>query len=632
MATLDSPRDFVQSGWDRARELGDRWSRLTISALDSFAYIQPTAINFEVPVDLQVDYGTFARPQAPPRPVIAEIAVTLPAPPAAADITVPELTPVPAEPSFALAYAKPAAPNRALPTRPDDEEVSLVQIEIPDAPALPDIEDPELYRITLPTMPNFTVPEFEGTRPTHSLQVPQRTFNWQATAYDSSLLTTIQSRLGDMTVNGLGLPPAIEQAIFERTRGREDEISLQAEQEAVADLAHRGLRQPAGLLQRRLDRVRAESRRRTSSANRDLSIAVADRNIDATKFALSQAIALEMALVQANTANNELALRGAEAAQQVGIDLFNAAVALHNADVEGFKADASVYETRIRALSEQINQVKVQIDAQKVIGDVNESLIRGLAERLRARAVLVDLYGKNIEAARAKGEYNTQLLTQRRIRLETFGVDVDAWAKEQDGYRISVDAELGNLRGQEVMANVFGRRIEAWKTVNSGYFEQGRFRIEAQIQRLEQYKAALQGALADLQRQQAGADTKLRTYLADGNIFGAQAQVSALEGDHADRQARMRIETANLRIATSHRSAELNANYMVKIIDQQIEALKGKATVVAQLAASSQSGVNFGASYSGSLSVGSSANYSTGWSYAGDTVDANPPAYIYPSF
>lgn len=632
MATggLNTPRDFVQSGWDYQRDLGMTWRNYTLQALNNFSYIQPQAISFEVPVDLQVDYGTFSRPQAPTRPDVADIAVTLPTAPTLPDIDVPALAPTPTEPTFDLTYGRVAAPNVAMPVRPDLPEAELTPIEIPDAPALPDIEDPTLYTLNLPSVPDLTLPEFEGVRPTFDLEPPQRTFNWQATAYDSDLLDTVKSRLADMTVNGLGLPPAVEQAIFERTRGREDTLTLQAQQEGEAALAARGLRQPAGLIQRMLTRISTESRQRTSAANRDLGIEVARLNVDAVKTAIAQAVALEVALIGANTANNELALRGAQAEQQVAIDLFNAAVALHNAQWEGFKADAAVFESRIRAIGLEIDQYKAQVDAQKVIGDVNESLIRGLAERLRARQVLVDIYRANIEGARAKGEYNTQLLTQRRLRLDTFGADVDAWMKQLQGYGIEVDAELKNLGGQEVLANVYGRRVEAWRSIGSGYYEQARLRIDAQVQQLERYKALLQGALIDSQTQQATAETKLRQYATDGTIMGILAQVSALEGEHADRQARMRVEAATLRIGTAQKSAELTANYAIKVIDQQIEVLKGKAAVVAQLAASSQSGVNFGASYSGSMSIGGS--YGTNWSYSGDTDDSNPPVFLVPGF
>lgn len=627
---LNTPRDFVQSGWDYQREIGNTWRTYTLEALNNFSYIQPQPISFEVPVDLQVDYGSFTRPLAPTRPDVADIEVTLPAAPALADVDVPALAPTPSEPTFNLTYGKVAAPNAPMPTRPDLPEVDLAPIDIPDAPALPDIADPTLYEIRLPAVPDLTLPEFEGVRPTFELELPRRTFNWQATAYDSDLLDTVKSRLADMTVNGLGLPPEVEQAIFERTRGREDAITLQAQQEAETGLAARGLRQPAGLLQRMLGRIAAESRQRTSGANRDLGIEVARINVDSVKTAIAQAVALEVALIGANTANNELALRGAQAEQQVAIDLFNSAVALHNAQWEGFKADAAVFESRIRALSEEINLYKAQVDAQKVIGDVNESLIRGLAERLRARQVLVDIYRANIEGARAKGEYNTQLLTQRRLRLETFSADVDAWTKQLQGYGIEVDAELSQLRGQEILANVYGRRVEAWRTIGSGYYEQAKLRIDAQIQQLERYRAQLQGALIDSQTQQAAAETKLRGYATDATVMGVQAQVSALEGEHADRQARLRIEAANMRIGTAQRSLELTGNYALKVIDQQIEVLKGKAAVVAQLAASSQSGVNFGASYSGGMSI--SGSYGTSWTYSGDTDDSNPPRLLVPGF
>jgi hypothetical protein len=407
-------------------------------------------------------------------------------------------------------------------------------------------------------------------------------------------------------------------------------LALQAVQDVADDLATRGLRQPGGLFRRARERVAAEARQKSAGASRDLSIEVARQNVDAVRFALSTAISLEVSLVQANTANNELALRGAQATQQFAIDLFNARVALHNADWEGFKADASVFESRIRALNSQIELYKGQVDAQKVVGEVNESLVRALAERLRARGVLIDLYRANIEGARAKGEYNTQLLEQDRLRLQKFGADVDAWAKQQDGYRIAVEAELGNARFHEVMGNVYGRRVEAWATRNRAYFDQGRFTIEAQIQKLERYKAALQGALIDSQTQVAANDTKIRAYAADGNIYGVQAQVSGLEGEFADRQQRLRVESANLRVNTLQKSAELTANYALKVIDQEIEVLKAKAQVVSQMGASTMSGMSFGASYGGSMSVNGS--YGTNWSFSGNADDTNPPYFAAPGF
>lgn len=619
-AGLNSPRDFVLSGWNYQRDLGNTWREYVIESLANFSAIQPAPISFEVPVDLTVDYGTFIVPTPPTRPTFSDVSVTLPTAPVLADVAAPAVTDAPVEPDFgALTYSKPAAPNTAMPVRPDLAEPTLIQIVVPDAPALPDIEDPTLYDIVLPDVPTFTVPTFDAVRPVRDFTVPVQTFAWQAVAYDNTMIDSVKSRLSDMTINGLGLPADVEQALFDRQRNREDALTLQATQDASDTLASRGLRQPQGLLTRTLDRIRTESRQRTSGANRDLTIRMAELAVEGVKFALSQAITLEVALVQVNVQNNELALKGASAAQQFAIDLFNTRVALFNADMEGFKTDAAVFESRIRALDSQVNLYKSQVDAQKVIGDVNESLVRSLSERLRARGVLIDLYRANVEAARAKGEINTQLLEQERLRLQTFQADVEAWSTQQQGYKISVDAELGNVQALEALGNVYGRRVETWATKNKLYFDQGRFQIEAQIQQLEKYKALLQGANIDAQTQIAVRDSQTRVYGADVAAYGTQGQIAGLQAAQADRQASLRVETARLRIETAQKSAELTANYAIKVIDEQIEVLKAKAQIVAQLAASSQSGVNFGASYSGSIGIGMSASHSVSWS--GDAPD-----------
>jgi hypothetical protein len=628
--SLDTPRDFVQSGWDYQRDLGNTWREYVISALDNFQYVVPQAISFEVPPDLTIDYGSFVRPVAPERPTFADVSVTLPVAPTLDDITIPDLAAVPVEPTFDTTYVKPTAPNAAMPVRPEDDDVVLLDIAIPDAPTIALPDEPTLYAIDLPALPDLTVPTFDGVRPVRDFTVPAQQFAWQAVAYDETTINAIKSRLSDMQVNGLGLPAAVEAALFDRQRGREDVISLAAIQYAASDLAARGLRQPAGLMTRRLDRIGAENRQRTSSANRDLTIRMAEMNVESVRFALSQAVTLESTLVQINVQNNELALKGASAAQQFLNDVFNMQVTLHNAEWDGFKTDAAVFESRIRALDSQVSLYKSQIDGQKVIGDLNESLVRSYGETVRSRDTLIAIYRAQIEAGVAKGTLNTQKLEQARLRLQTFSEDVNAWAKQQDGYRISVDAELGNLRAQEVLANVFGQRINAMKTINESYFAQGEFQIKKQIQQLELFRAKLQGAQIDSQTQVAALDAKVRVYAADGSIFGVQGQVSAAESAAHDRTAELRLGAARLTAETQQKSLEMTANYAIKVIDEQIEVLKAKAQVVAQLAASSQSGVNFGASYSGSIGI--SAGYSTSFGYSGDTDDANPPTFLIPGF
>lgn len=610
---LNTPRDFVQAGWDYQKNLGSTWRNYTLEQLSRFNSIELTPITFDVPVDLQVDFGTFTRPDVPARPALPDTEVALPPAPPVADIPIPQIDAAPADPDFGnLTYVRPAAPNRPLPTRPDGTDPVLDTITVPDAPELDLPADPTLYALNLPEPPDIDIPQFLAQRPVRDFEAPGQTFSYVQAAYDRSTIDTIKARLGDIFTNGLGLPPEVEAAIFDRARGREDTLSLKAQQEAESAFAARGLRGHSGLFYRMLRRGLDANREATSAINRDLSIRAAEMAVEGIRFALAQGITLEASLLQSHNQENELALRAAQATQEVTIALYNARVALFAAEWEGFKAEAQVFGERVRALDAEVEIYAKQVDAQKAIGDVNESLVRAYAEKMRARTALVDIYRANIEAARARGELNTQRLEQQRLRLQAFGQDIDAWAKEQDAYRINVEAELGNIRALEAMGNIHNNRLNFWRTRNAAYFDQGRFRMEVEAQRLERFKAMLDGARTDSALKLARLDGVLRTYVTDAQIFTAQAQVSTAEAAAADRTASQRIEAARLRIETAQKNLELTANYAMKGVDAEIAVIRGRADIVAQLAASSQSGVNFAANYSGSLgySFGRSASWS----------------------
>lgn len=620
---LNTPRDFVQSGWDYTRSMGQIWVNYTRDYLNDFEDIAIAPMSFETPVDLQIDYSTFVRPLAPTAPDDAIVEVAMPAVPVLDQVAVPTISAEPEEPDFSgLVYVRPTAPNRPLPEVPADITPVLTPVEVPDAPAITMPADPVLYALNLPTDFDLEVPEFTATAPVRNFDVPPMSFAWQWQDYNSDLVDTIKARLSDMVVNGLGLSPEEEAALFDRMRGREDVLSLQAMGEASDAIAAKGLRQPAGLLSRALERVGIQNRQNSRTGNRDLSIRMADMRIENIRFALSTAISLEVSLIQANVSRNELALRGAQAVQEIAVTLFNAKVALHNAEVAAFKVEADVFGERIRALQAEADVLRTQVEAQKAIGELNESLVRAYGEKMRALGILVDIHRSQVEAARAKAELNTQTLEQGRLRLQAYDIQVGAWAKEQDAYRISVDAELGNVRAQEVLGNVFSTRVQAWRTKNAAYFDQGRFQIESQAQELERYRAELVGAQIDSQIQLSAIDARLRRFATQGSVYQAEAQVVAAESAAHDRTAQMRLGVAQLRVTTMQRNNELAGNYALKTIDAQIETLKAKAGIVGQLAASSQSGVNFGASYSGSLGVGFS--YGKNFSYSGDTDDQNP--------
>ena len=616
--SLVTPRDFVQSGWDYQRQLGDRWRDYAMTQLANLNAITITPMTFETPVDLQLEFGTFTRPTAPTRPTLPSVAVSMPAAPTLEAIPDPTIAEAPAEPDFTgLTYVRPAAPNRPAPTRPVTADIVLDAITVPDAPAFDMPDDPDLYQLNLPVVPDIVIPEFLATRPVRDFGAPGQTFAYAPAAYDRSHIDTIRARLADIFQDGLGLPPHIEDAIFDRARGREDMLAQKSVQEAEAMMAARGIRSAGGLLQRKVDQIRAEASRNASGVGRDIAIRQSEMAVEGIRFALTQSIGFETSLLQSHVQENELSLRAAEATQRVSVELFNARVALYNAEWEGFRSEAQAFEARIRAIQSEVEIYRAQVEAQKTLGDVNESLVRAFAERLRARNTLVEIYRAQVEAARVRGELNTQKLEQQRLTLEAFGQDVEAWGKEWDAHRINVDAELGNIRAYSEMANVWRARVDVWQNRNNAYFEQGRFRIQRQEQQLSRFRSELDAARTESQLRLGEMDGLLRAYSTDAQLYGVEGQISATESAAADRTVEQRIAAARLRIETAQNNLRLNADYAIKGIDALIAVKRGQADIVAQLAASSASGVNFSAGYSGGLSF----SYGRSASWSGEAPD-----------
>lgn len=620
---LATPRDFVQSGWDYIRSKSGDLLDLAQLAVGDIANFQYEPIQFDFNVDLNPEYGTFVRPVAPVVPDLGDVDVTLPTQPTVSPITIPDLGTAPAEPDFSgLNYAPIAAPDAPMPTLPTDLQPVLDVITVPDAPTFTLPALPTLYALNLPDPPTITLPEFTGVRPTFDLEAPDSAFNWQEVAYNSTLLDAVKTRLQSMMDGGLGLPPHIEQAIFDRGRNRAEILSRKRVQEVAEELGNRGLYEPAPYLAHRLDQAREHGRAEAAGQNRDITIAATQIEVESIRFAITQAGALEIALIQQNSALNDRALRAAQVGHEIAMTVFNAQVELAKLDVELFQADAAVFRDRIQAAIAQAEVYRAQIEGQKAIGDVNESLIRAYAEQVRSVDALANIYRSQVEAAKARSELNTQKLEQVRVRVQAFGAEVEAWKGLQESYRIAQEGELGKVRVFEAIGNVYGRRVEAYRTKGDAYIEQGRFQLAQQGLQWDGYRGALEGVRTIIAAQTGTIDARARTFAARAGMYQAEAQVSASEMAAYDRNAQLRIEAVRAKMDILGKGIELRITQANQIGTLYVEQLKSKAQLLTQQAASLWSGVNFGASYSGSLGV--SYGYGKNYGYSGDTVDSNP--------
>lgn len=618
---------LVNEAWDYYREIGNSWLVMAGTAITDLGSVHVEPISFSVDYNIDSFLGGFVRPVKPTVPTFNTITPSLPEAPVLDDVDVRLLGDAPAEPDFTtyMNYAPPSPPTQPVPVAPSDVMPTLDAIVIPDRPdyVLPDL--PTLYDLNLPVPPVINLPVFDGVKPVFDIPMPDDgILAWEETPYTSLLKDELTAKIRDMMQGGLGLPLAVEQALFDRGRAREDRISRKQVMEITEDMAARGMSEPNGILGKRLQQAREANRDAVHGLNRDITIKTAEMAVENVKFAIGQGMALEQTLIQQNLAINDRALRAALAVRDYGLQRLNALISYANLQQQSYATDAQVWRDRIAGELSKLEVFKSQIDAQRLVGEINRDLVARYVAQYEGVKVMSDFYKSDIDAARVKGEINVQRISAAKLVLERFSTEVDGWGKLQDGYKTQVEAALGTTRFAETLANIFATRMNGYKTKGEAYFQEGRFQLERNTQTLDLFKANLSGAEQDLRGQLAQLDSQLRSFNAEVEMYQVDGSIAQAESASLDRTTSLRIENERNRTSVALENARLRIDQALKIGEILVEQIKAKAAAISQLAASSQSGVNFGASLSGSLGYSYSKSASISWSGEVDDNTALP--------
>lgn len=114
------------------------------------------------------------------------------------------------------------------------------------------------------------------------------------------LKTQVDGWICDTIENGAtGIPAAVENAIWQRSRERELRDAVRLEAEVSQEWAGRGFMLPPGALVVQLDQLRQEAANKVSTHSRDVAIKQAEIQIETIKFAVEQGIRLRLGIVAA---------------------------------------------------------------------------------------------------------------------------------------------------------------------------------------------------------------------------------------------------------------------------------------------------------------------------------------------
>lgn len=600
---------IVQDGYTRYINKGDLWEQKATFALDQFANYNVLPIEFGVGVNLTNIEQTFTRPTRPTEPALPSISTSIPGVPALAALVLKTAGDAPIEPNLdsLLTYTAPDSPNSPVPSRPEIN-VELVPVEVEGRGTITLPVPPTLEQLGVVAFPTINLPTFQGTRPSFSIDVPlDGQLEYQETEYTPALAGAIQAALGSMLQGGSGLPLAVEQAIFDRGRGREDRLSRKQVIEVAEDMAARGFDEPTGVLPSRLREVRGDNREKAAALNRDLAIRIAEIGLENIRSELAQGIAWEQVLISKAEAQNERALRVATYARDYGLRRVDALTAINNLALAAYQADAAVFRDLIAAELSKLQEIDGRIKLEQLKGAVNENLIREYEAQWKGVQALADFYKIDVEAAKVKGEINVQRIQQAELYVRQYSTDVDAWGKLQDAHRTEMEASMAPLRAAELLSGVFANRVNAYRTKSEAAQGENRMQLETNAQTIELGRLGLARAEQVRLAESAAVDAILRRFSGSVGLYQADGSIAQAESASRDRVVQLAVEQNRSAAEIALKGTDLAIQQMLKIGEIMERKLEGLAQVLSQLSSASQAAVNLGAH------IGYQGNDATVW-------------------
>lgn len=565
-------------------------------------------------------------------------AVTLPAPPPSSiNLALPTLDTVtldlPAEPGDILTFqdispivpgALPtlnaSAPTITLPTEPSQMagftqvtpiiNTSLVFPEPPAELLNPLITAPTLNDRAEPDAPQIMLPAFGAMAPVDTSTVPTDLAGSFDDAYRNAAPSTvsmvngyvdammtkynpryteqmaaIETQLATYMAGGTGLKPAVENAIYERARSKNDAETRRVRDANWADAAARGFTLPHGALMAGNQAARQAGADNNAAAAREIVVMQAELEQKNLQFAVTTSTGLRTMLLNASlsymqnlTAINGQALDYAKSVLGSIIESYNTAVKAYSLKLDLYKTEAAVHETKLKSAMAGIELYKAEIDALQAMTQVDKSKVDVYRARIEALVSLSNVYKSQIDAVQGRASLEKLKLDLFQTQVQTYTAQVQGKNSEWQGYRAAIEGQTAKAQIFNTQVQAYGAQVQGYKAGIDAQSEVVRSQALTNEARAKQYSAVLSGYQTVVQARGEVAKIKIESQRAVINAFQAQTSY-AVSNAHVAQEYYKSVSTVGI----------ANAEFKLKAILGEIQSKNNFQGTIASLASHSAS-------------------------------------------
>lgn len=524
--------------------------------------------------------------------------------------SIPSLDSVPSIPALNIPEFKSSISSLNIPKPPAwtapptvPVEPTLGDVTVPDMPALVLPAAPTLAEITVPDFNGLTLPTFNATAPEFAGTALPGILQWSEPTYHPEIIDDVVVQLRKLWDGGSGIPAAVEQAMWARAAERED-LTVERELDNVSEeFSMRGFTMPPGMQAARIDQLRQDLTVKKLGLNRELTVQIAQWQVENIRFACTQAIAAENVYVNLFLNQAQRLFEAARFQIESQINIYNAQVALFNARMNGYQISAQVFNTLVQAELSKIEVFKAKVEAELARGQVNVQKVQAYTVMIDALKAQTDIYRTQMQGAETKSNV-------LRNKIEVFKAKVQAYAEQINAQKIVFDAYESQVKGESAKAGIIDAEARAYAALIQGkstIADIGMKKADVAIQKnrvlIEGYQAQLEAEKTRMQSQLSVIQSGAQAYIADTQRFSAVAQA---EGTKA--QVMVTAKEAELRTNVAFYQAQVqaylgNMEQLIRKAALIVDALKAAGGISSTLAAGAMAGVHVGATLSGGGSV-----------------------------
>ena len=518
-----------------------------------------------------------------------------------------------------------AAPTLDLPTAPTinygaaPTVPTIGAVTVPAAPVLPSVPAPTYLELSTPTFAGVDLrPDYLSRLeniPTLDLVAPTPYHYTRGAGYASELLSNLKATLNERVKGGTGLPPAVEQAIWDRARSRETRIGLANEAEVMRSAEARGFHLPDGVLAAQLREAQQAYYEKLSGLSRDVAIKQAELEQENLKQTIAAGMQLEGQLIDYSFKLEQLTFESAKVAADTAIQAYNAQVERFKALMSAYGVYASAYEAIIKAELSKVEVYKAELQGEQAKAEINTAMVQQFKAQIEAGMAQVEVFKAQVSGANTLVQLEQAKIGAVGEQIKAYVAQINAETAKVEAYKASVQAEATKVEIYGTKAKVFSAKAGA--QAEKARAEIGRFTALAQGQEVlwRGYTARVEAERARIAA--LGAQSAALT---EGYKAGAAAVESkaAMETKVWESGLRQYEAGKNLML----QAAKINGDFAIQTNNARLEAAKAGTQVFAQLTSSAYGMIHTSAGISGSSGT------SVGYSYGGDVAGTVAPLAV----